>query len=120
MGVSVYLLTPDCALCVCVSVISNQSTSKKPHVPDLSKLDALLHATHIKVLRCNMCTSMISLSKKAYQVWHSHPFSHSPIQTGRGWTTIEKGGRQYRGGGGVCIIYGRLGPLCYDKIVTNY
>ena len=27
-------------VCVCVFVISNQSTSKKPHVSDLSKLDA--------------------------------------------------------------------------------
>ena len=37
---------------VCVCVISNQSTSKKPHyVSGLSKLGALLHKTHIKVLR---------------------------------------------------------------------
>ena len=54
-GVNVYLcecvslLVPVCAvyLCVYVCVISNQSTSKKPHyVLDLSKLDALLHKTH--------------------------------------------------------------------------
>ena len=41
------------SLCASVymCVISNQSTSKKPHyVSDLSKLDALLHNTHIKVL----------------------------------------------------------------------
>ena len=38
-------------LCVCVCVISNQSTSKKPHyLSDLSKPDSLLHKTHIKVL----------------------------------------------------------------------
>ena len=47
-GVNVYLYgcvslsAPVCAvcLCVCVCVIPNQSTSKKPHVSDLSKLDA--------------------------------------------------------------------------------
>ena len=40
MGVLVY--QPLCVLyvCVCVCVISNQSTSKKPHVSDLNKLDA--------------------------------------------------------------------------------
>ena len=37
-------------VCACVCVISNQSTSKKPHVWDLSKLDALMHKAHIKVL----------------------------------------------------------------------
>ena len=32
-------------------VISNQSASKKPHcMSDLSKLDTLLHKTHIKAL----------------------------------------------------------------------
>ena len=33
-------------VCVYVCVISNKSSSKKAHVPDLSKLDALLHKTH--------------------------------------------------------------------------
>ena len=53
MGVSVYwTLSVLCVfVCVCVREISNQSTSKKPHyVSDLSKLDALLHKTQIKVL----------------------------------------------------------------------
>ena len=77
----VSLLAPECAVCVCVCVcvflcvISNQSTSKKPHVSDLSKLDALLHKTCIRVLRLDMCTSRISLSKIAHQMWHDHPFS---------------------------------------------
>ena len=36
---------------VCAYVISNQGTSEKPHyMSDLSKPDALLHNTHIKVL----------------------------------------------------------------------
>ena len=52
MGVS--LLAPECAVLCCavlwMCVISNQSTSKKPHVSDLSKRDVLLHKTHIKVL----------------------------------------------------------------------
>ena len=42
---------------------------------ELSKLDALLHKTCIKVLRLDMCTSMISLSKIAHQMWRDHPFS---------------------------------------------
>ena len=38
-------------LCLCVCVISNQNTSEKLHyVSDRSKLDTLLHKTHIKVL----------------------------------------------------------------------
>ena len=83
MVVSIYCpMTPECALClcvfvsVCVCVRSNQSTSKKPHyVSDLSKLDALLHKTCIKVLGLDMCTSMISLSKIARRMWSYHPFS---------------------------------------------
>ena len=64
MGVSVYW--PLSVLYMCV--ISNQSTSKKPHhVSDLSKLDTLLHKTRFKVLKLDMCTSMISLSKIAHQ-----------------------------------------------------
>ena len=36
---------------LCVCVISNQITSKNPHyVSDLSKLDAMMHKTHIKFL----------------------------------------------------------------------
>ena len=53
----VSLLARKCSVCLCVCVcvcvracvISNQSTSKKPHLSDLSKLDALLHKIHIKV-----------------------------------------------------------------------
>ena len=38
-------------VCVFVCVISDQNTSKRPnYVSDLSKLDALLYKTHIKVL----------------------------------------------------------------------
>ena len=48
-------------LCVCVCVISNQSTSKKPnYVPDLKKRDTLLDKIHNKVLlvlryKCSKC-----------------------------------------------------------------
>ena len=74
-------MLPECAVslyvCVFVCVISNQSTSKKPHyVSDLSKLDALSHETHIKV-------SMISLNKIAHQMWRHHPFSQRSKATGR-------------------------------------
>ena len=57
-GVNIYLfgcvsliMALECAVRVCVRVISNQSTNKKQHcVWDLCKLDALLHKAHIKVL----------------------------------------------------------------------
>ena len=43
-NVDIYLYSSALCAFVCVCVISNQSTSKKPHfVSDLSKLDALLH-----------------------------------------------------------------------------
>ena len=65
MGESVYWLLS--VLCVCLCVISNQRTNKKPHyMSDLIKPDTLLHKTHRKVLRLNTCTSMISLSKIAH------------------------------------------------------
>ena len=71
--VSVYVCV---CVCVCVCARSNQSTSKKPHhVSELSKLNALLHKTCIKVLKHDMCTSMISLSKITHQMWHDHPLS---------------------------------------------
>ena len=62
-------------VCVCLRVISNQSTSKKSHVSDLSKIDTLLRKTHIKVLRLGMCRSMMSVTKMAYQMWNDHKFS---------------------------------------------
>ena len=47
----VSLLTPVCAVCLCMRVISNQCTGKKLHfLSDLSKLDTLLHKTHSKGL----------------------------------------------------------------------
>ena len=50
-------------LCVYVCLISNQSTSKKPHVSDLSKLDALyksqLGPSGIKVIRFDMYRCII-------------------------------------------------------------
>ena len=36
------------------------------------KFDALLHKTRIKVLRLDMCTSMILLSKIVHQMWRNH------------------------------------------------
>ena len=75
----VSLLAPECAvcvyMCVCVCVwYQIRLPAKKLHVSDLSKLDALLHKTRIKVLRLDMCPS-ISLSKIAHQMCCDHPFS---------------------------------------------
>ena len=73
---------------MCVCVISTLSPSKKPlNVSDLSKLDALLHKTHIKVFsgtkvpRPGMCKSVLSLSKIAHQMWCDHPFSQRNMTT---------------------------------------
>ena len=77
-------LWPLIMLCVfvCVCMISNHSTSEKPHVSDCSKHDALLHKTNIKVLlvpRPNMFRSILSLRKIAHQMWDDH---HSAKETG--------------------------------------
>ena len=112
MGVSVYW----CLSVLCVGVgmgvgvgvclRSHQSTSKSPHhVSELNKLDTLLHKICIKVLRLDMWTSMISLSKIA-----ASNVAWSPIQPKKqdnrigsgvggwrwqrrgGWTKLEIGG----------------------------
>ena len=58
-------------------------------MPDLSKLDTLLHKTYIKVLRVDMCRSLISL------MWHDHPFSQrnktTEIAVGWGLEAARKG-----------------------------
>ena len=77
--------------------------------PQCTQLHALLHKTCIKVLRLNMCTSMISLNKIAHQLWHDHPFSERDkttewavgVRVGRnrrGGQNLKKVGRQYREG----------------------
>ena len=75
---------------------------------DLSKLNILLHKTHIKVLRLDMCRSIISLSEITKQMWCNHTFSqrNKPTEsavgvgvgvgvevTGKkgGWIKFEKG-----------------------------
>ena len=69
-----------CMLCLCVDVwFPIRVLAIEPHVPGLSKLDALLHETHqgpsgTKVPRLDMCRSIISLSKITDQLWHDHPF----------------------------------------------
>ena len=90
-----------CVLCVCVCVRSNQSTSKNPHyASDLSKLDALLHKTCIKVLSFDICASMMSLSKIAHQMWRDHPFSHRNKTTEKAVGTGSPTGVENIGGGG--------------------
>ena len=85
-GVSVYW--PLSVLCVFVCVISNQSTNRKTHhVSDLSKLDTLLHKTHMKVFLAPRYQGStwrgLSLSKIAHQIWHNHPFSQRNNTTER-------------------------------------
>ena len=64
---------------MCVSVCDIKSEyQQKTHVSDLSKLDILLHKTHIKVPRLDMLKSIISLSKIAHQMWRDH---HSAKET---------------------------------------
>ena len=51
-------------MCICVYVISNQSTRKKPHVSDLGKLDTLLHKKEqgpsgTKISRFGICRSIL-------------------------------------------------------------
>ena len=41
----------------------------------IMELDALLHKTCIKVLKLDMCTSMVLLSKIVHQMWCDHPLS---------------------------------------------
>ena len=91
----------QCYLFLHVCTISNQSTSKKSHhVSDLSKLDALLHKTHIKALRIDMCTSMISLNKIAHQMWHDCTFSQRNKTTERAVIVGVGGDRGGSGRGG--------------------
>ena len=86
VGFSIYLygrvslLVPECAgyLCIYVCVISNQITTKKRHVSDLSKLDTLLHKTKesrtgTKVPRLDIYRSIKPLSEITQQMWHNHP-----------------------------------------------
>ena len=76
------------------------------------KLDALLHKTCIKVLRFDICISMISLSKIEHQRRGDHLFSQrnkaAELAVGMGvggnseggWTKFEKWGLgNIRGGG---------------------
>ena len=85
-----------------------------------SKLDTLLHKTHIQVLAVlryqglTCADKLLSLSKIAHQMWRDHPFSQRNWATerklgvgvvvnwgvgGEEWKKCEKGkgGRQYRG-----------------------
>ena len=100
-------------LCVFMCVISNQSTSKEQHyVSDLSKPDALLHKTHIKVflviryqgltcvdpyyhqvklyIICDVITH--SAKKKNGNRKSSGGWGLEVIEKGGCWTKFEKGG----------------------------
>ena len=74
--------------CVYVCVTSNQSTREKPYyvLDHHTKLDVLMHKTHIKVLlvpRPDKCRSRLSLNKIAHQMRHDHPFSQKNRGTER-------------------------------------
>ena len=89
-----------------VGVWSNPSTSKKVHhVSELSKLDTLFHKTCIKVLRLNMCTFMISLSKIAHQMQQDHPFSQRNKTTEWAVRVVVGGNRE----GGLDKVWKRVG-----------
>ena len=86
------------------------------------KLDAFLHKTRIKVLRLDMCTSIISLSKIAHLKCGAITYSAKETrqqneqlawgwrQEGRGggWTKFEEGSI---GGWGLHKIEGVMTPL---------
>ena len=71
-----------------------------------------------------MCRSILSLSKKAHQMWSDHPLNQRnritektvgvrvgcdrEVEVGR-WTKPEKQGRKYRGN---LHKVGELAPLC--------
>ena len=90
------------------------------------KLDALLHKTCIKVLRFDICISMISLSKIEHQRRGDHLFSQrnkaAELAVGMGvggnngppplWTKFEKRGLGNIGEVGLHKIGGSRTPLC--------
>ena len=79
-------------------MISNQSTSNKTHVLDLSKLNFLLHKrkhnpSGTKIIKLGMCRCIISLSKITHQMWHDPPFSQENKATKR-VVRVEVGGER--------------------------
>ena len=99
----VSLLAPECTVClwVCVCVcecdIKLKHQSKPHYFSDLNKLVKLLHKTHIKVLRLDMCRSIISLTKITHQMWRDHPFSQRNKTTERA-VRLGAGGSKEREG----------------------
>ena len=105
-GVS--LLALVLVVCLCVYMISNQSTSKKPHVPKLRKLDVSFYikqAFWYYVIKAQD-PSQISLSRIKHQMCSNNPFSQRKKVTkrGMGWRLggeldkIWKSGLGYIGG----------------------
>ena len=102
------------SVCVCVYVILIQSTSKKPHVSDLSKLDALLHKiqqgpSDTKITRLDICRSIIlsGASNVTQSPIKPKKQDNKKSSGGGGWRQRGKGvgknlkkegeSRQYRG-----------------------
>ena len=86
LGHGVSLLALVLVVCLCVYMISNQSTSKKPHVPKLRKLDVLFYikqAFWYYVIKAQD-PSQISLSRIKHQTCSNNPFSQRKKVTKRG------------------------------------
>ena len=94
-----------CAVCVCVCVSDQIRVPAKSHITcQLSKLIVCTHKICIKVPRFDMCTSMISLSKIAHQMWREHPFSQRNMTTE--WAVgVGVGGNRELGGEGLGKIW---------------
>ena len=101
MGMSVYwplsVLCVFGCVCVCECDIKLKHQSKPHYFSDLNKLVKLLHKTHIKVLRLDMCRSIISLTKITHQMWRDHPFSQRNKTTERA-VRLGAGGSKEREG----------------------
>ena len=103
------LLTPECLVCVFVCPWYQIRVPAKSHMCKTSVKDTLLRKTHVKVLRLDMCRSMMSVTKIAYQLWNDHPFSQRNKTTeGAAWVGAGDVKIWKWGGGGVGNIGGRL------------
>ena len=108
LGHGVSLLALVLVVCLCVYMISSQSTSKKPHVPKLRKLDVLFYikqAFWYYVIQAQD-PSQISLSRIKHQMCSNNPFSQrkkgnkkrNGVKVGRGvGQNLKKRARLYRG-----------------------
>ena len=123
LGPGVSVLALVLVVCLCVYMISNQSTRKKPHVPELRKLDVLFYIKQAFWYHCIKAEdhTQIQLSRIKYPtaaITHSvKETRQQKEQSGEGqegsWTKFEKGGkaigglhqRGYKEGQKTCASY---------------